>query len=75
MSFAYVATPSSKESLQSFRVVVAIFLEEGSVVSVGIVVWYAFGQKSAIIGLRTSSSLKSQRLVKRVVLRNRRKNP
>jgi len=29
ISFAYVATPSSKESLQLFRVVVAMFLEEG----------------------------------------------
>ena len=29
MSFAYVATPSSKESLQSFRVIVAMFSEEG----------------------------------------------
>jgi len=38
MSFAYVATPGGKESLQLFRVVVAIFLEEGSVVGVGIVV-------------------------------------
>jgi len=29
MSFAYVATPSSKESLQLFGVIVAMFLEEG----------------------------------------------
>jgi len=52
MSFAYAATPSGKESLQSFRVVVAIFSasgyiigcrsgdyrRKGSVVGVGIVV-------------------------------------
>jgi heme exporter protein D len=38
------------------------------------VVWYAFGRVFAIIGLRTSSGLKSRRLVKRVILRNRRKN-
>jgi len=75
MSFAYVATPGGKESLQSFGVVVAIFSEEGSVVGVGIVVWYAFGRESAIMGLRTSSGLESQRLVKRVVLRDGRKNP
>jgi len=29
MSFAYVATPSGKESLQLFGVIVAMFLEEG----------------------------------------------
>jgi hypothetical protein len=29
MSFAYKATPSSKESSQSFKVGVAMFLEEG----------------------------------------------
>jgi len=75
MSFAYVATPSGKESLQLFRVVVAIFSEEGSVVSIGIVVWYAFGREFAIMGLRTSSGLESRRLVKRVILRNGRKNP
>ena len=41
MSFAYIATPGGKESLQLFGIAVAIFLEEG-VVGVGIVVWYAF---------------------------------
>jgi hypothetical protein len=51
-----------------------MFLEEGSVISVGIVVWYAFRRESAIMGLRTSSGLKSRRLVKRVVLRNGCKN-
>jgi hypothetical protein len=39
------------------------------------VVWYVFGRVFAIIGLRTSSGLKSRRLVKRVVLCNGRKNP
>ena len=29
MSFAYAATPGGKESLQLFRVVVAMFSEEG----------------------------------------------
>jgi hypothetical protein len=29
MSFVYIATPSGKESLQSFRVIVAMFSEEG----------------------------------------------
>ena len=29
MSFAYASTPGGKESLQSFGVVVAMFLEEG----------------------------------------------
>ena len=38
MSFVYEATPSGKESSQSFKVGVAIFLEEGSVISIGIVV-------------------------------------
>jgi hypothetical protein len=38
MSFAYKATPRGKESSQLFKVGVAMFLEEGSVVSVGIVV-------------------------------------
>jgi len=74
MSFAYVATPGGKESLQLFRVVVAIFSEEGSVVSVGIVVWYAFGRESAIIGLRTSSGLELRRLIKHIILRDGRKN-
>ena len=41
MSFAYIATPGSRESLQSFGIAVAIF-SEGGVVGVGIVVWYAF---------------------------------
>ena len=41
MSFAYVATPGGKESLQSFGIAVAMF-SEGSVVGVGIVVWYVF---------------------------------
>ena len=29
MSFAYVATPGGRESLQLFRMAVAMFLEEG----------------------------------------------
>jgi len=29
ISFAYAATPGGKESLQLFRVIVAMFLEEG----------------------------------------------
>jgi hypothetical protein len=29
MSFAYIATPGSKESLQSFGMAIAMFLEEG----------------------------------------------
>ena len=37
MSFAYKATPSSKESSQLFKVGVAMF-SEGSVIGVGIVV-------------------------------------
>jgi len=40
MSFAYIATPSSRESLQLFGI--AMFRRKGSVISVGIVVWYAF---------------------------------
>jgi len=32
MSFVYAATPSGKESLQLFRVVVAIFLASGYIV-------------------------------------------
>jgi hypothetical protein len=48
ISFAYVSTPSGKESLQSFRVVVAIFSEEGKyykvvgggVIGIGITVYY-----------------------------------
>jgi len=51
-----------------------MFLEEGSVVSIGIIIWYAFRRESAIIGLRTSSGLELQRLVKRIILRNGRKN-
>jgi hypothetical protein len=39
------------------------------------VIWYAFGRVFAIIGLRTSSGLISRRLIKRIILRNRRKNP
>ena len=54
--------------------VIAIFLEEGSVVSIGIIVYYTFGRESAIMGLRTSSGLESRKLVKRVVLRDGRKN-
>ena len=47
MSFAYVATPGGKESLQSFGIAVAMFSEGGVVgvgiaFSVGVVVWYAF---------------------------------
>jgi len=34
MSFAYIATPSGKESFQLFRVVVAMFSEEGKCCSV-----------------------------------------
>jgi len=79
ISFVYSATPSSKESFQLFKVGVAMFFffffwREGSVISIGIVVWYAFGRIFAIIGLRTSSGLKSRRLIKRVILRNGRKN-
>ena len=37
MSFAYIATPSGRESLQLFGI--AIF-SEGSIISIGIVVWY-----------------------------------
>jgi hypothetical protein len=51
-----------------------MFLEEGSVINIGIVVWYAFRRESTIIGLRTSSGLKSRRLVKHIVLRDGRKN-
>ena len=48
ISFAYVSTPSGKESLQSFRVVVAIFSEEGKyyrvvgggIIGIGIAVCY-----------------------------------
>jgi hypothetical protein len=29
ISFAYIATPNSKESLQSFRMAIAMLLEEG----------------------------------------------
>jgi hypothetical protein len=38
MSFAYIATPGGKESLQLFGIAVAMFLE-GGVVGIGIVVW------------------------------------
>ena len=41
MSFAYIATPRGNKSLQSFRIAVAM-VSEGGVVSIGIVVWYAF---------------------------------
>ena len=41
MSFAYIATPSGKESLQLFRIAVAMF-SKGSVIGVGIVVWCPF---------------------------------
>ena len=44
MSFAYAATPGGKESLQLFRMAVAMFSEEGKCRSSCIVsvVWYAF---------------------------------
>ena len=54
--------------------VIAIFLKEGSVVSIGIVVCYTFRRESMIIGLKTSFGLKSQRLIKYIVLYNRCKN-
>jgi len=38
MSFICLATPSSKESFQLFKVGIAMFLEEGSIIGVGIVI-------------------------------------
>ena len=38
MSFVYITTLSGKESLQSFKIVVAIF-SKGGVVGIRIVVW------------------------------------
>ena len=74
MSFAYVATFGGKESFQSFKIAVAMF-SEGSVVGIRIIIWYVFRHIFAIIGLRTSSGLKLRRLVKRIILRDGRKNP